>query len=124
VRLGGGLYRLPALRTRRAKRDVSRERLFEPWRAEARALGFELSRADRRAKIRVSEVPLIPIGRTPSATQNNGGDRAKPRVPAALGKLVTAARTLDQHAHMPGVSVDLTQRERAARRGLPEHDRP
>ena len=47
---------LAALRTRQPKRDVSRERLFEGWRAEARALGFELSRADRRLGVREVDV--------------------------------------------------------------------
>jgi conjugative relaxase-like TrwC/TraI family protein len=35
---------LAALRTRRSKRDVSRDALFDAWRAEARELGFELAR--------------------------------------------------------------------------------
>ena len=35
---------LAALRTRRAKRDVQRDALFETWRAEARARGFEMRR--------------------------------------------------------------------------------
>lgn len=114
---------LAALRTRQPKRDVSRERLFEAWRAEARALGFELSRPDRQMGVREVDVRSTPMGRTTVVAGNSGVARAEPSSPAVLGKLGAAARTLDQHAGMPGVAVDLTQRERASRYGFREHDR-
>ena len=114
---------LAALRTRQPKRDVSREQLFEAWRTEARALGFELSRADRQMGVREANVRPAVVSATPAATLRNGSARTEPRAPAVLGKLGTAARTLDRHAGMPGVAVDLSQRERAARRGFREHDR-
>lgn len=85
---------LVALRTRQPKRDASRELLFESWRAEARALGFELSRTDRQLGVRAGETQSVPIGRTPIVAPAGG---AAPRAPTALGKLASAARTLDQH---------------------------
>ena len=114
---------LAALRTRQPKRDVSRERLFDAWRSEARALGFELSRADRQMGAREVDVRSAFVSPTPAAALSNDSARTEPRASAALGKLGAAARSLDQHASMPGVAVDLTQRERAARRGFREHDR-
>jgi conjugative relaxase-like TrwC/TraI family protein len=113
---------LAALRTRLPKRDVSRERLFEGWQSEARALGFELSRADRLG-VREVDVRSAVVGPTRAAAPSNDSARTEPRASAALGKLGAAARSIDQHASMPGVAVDLTQRERAARRGVREHDR-
>ena len=109
---------LAALRTRQPKRDVSRDRLFEGWRTEARALGFELSRADRQ-EVREADARSAVAGPAPSDALRNGSARSEPRASAGLSKLGAAARSLDQHASMPGVAVDLTQRERAARRGVP-----
>lgn len=113
---------LAALRTRQPKRDVSRERLFETWRAEAKSMGFELSRADR-LRVREVDARLAPLGRTPSATLGNSAARTEPRARDAVGQLAAAVRTLGEHAHMPGVAVDLAQRERTTRRGFREHDR-
>ncbi len=113
---------LAALRTRQPKRDVNHERLFEGWQSEARALGFELSRADRLG-VREVDLRSAVVSPTSAAALNNGAARSEPLAPAALGKLSSAAQSLDQHAAMPGVAVDLSQRERAARHGFREHDR-
>ncbi|MEQ1615070.1 MAG: MobF family relaxase, partial [Hyphomicrobiaceae bacterium] len=114
---------LAALRTRQPKRDVSRERLFESWQSEAGALGFELARADRRLGAREIDMRSALASPSPAAALSNGSTRSEPLAAAALGKLSAAARSLDQHAAMPGVAVDLSPRERVARRGFLEHDR-
>ena len=113
---------LAALRTRQAKRDVSPEQLFETWRAEAKALGFELSRTQlHRSSARDAARTLLADKTSPRA--NAGRTLSDNRAPPALSKLADAARALDGRANMPSVAVDLLQRERVSRTSLKENDR-
>jgi len=108
---------LAALRTRRAKRDVPRDALFEAWRAEARARGFEL----RRESVAQSPEPRPAMAehrardRQPSQSAIRSAPASQPvaRVDRAAAKLASAARVMDKRAEMPGVAVDLKQRQRA-----------
>ena len=107
---------LAALRTRRAKRDVQRDALFETWRSEARVHGYEL----RRETIRRSPEPQtvepekLGLDRQPSRspTRPNVAAASNARLDRAAGKLASAARVMDQRAEMPGVAVDLDQHRR------------
>jgi hypothetical protein len=121
---------LAALRTRRAKRDAPRDALFERWREEARILEYELTRESVKQCVAVHHIataprlrnagksPIarearVPLERPSSATlvrshlQTTDDARG-----ARLGaKLQDAARTIDQPSAMPGLAVDLRQRE-------------
>jgi len=55
---------LAALRTRRAKCAVSRDALFDAWRAEARALGFELIREAAKGHVRAAIAKATPVRQT------------------------------------------------------------
>ena len=90
-----------ALRTRGPKRNVPRATLFDAWKAEARAMGFELKSVHRLIN---GTRAIIREGPTTSAAS------------VATGKLAAAARAIDQPASMPGVTVDLKQRDRDAER--------
>lgn len=107
---------LAALRTRRAKRDFHRDALFETWRAEARAHGFELRQATvaRSPEARTVDAEKLGIGRQPSRSPASPSPASQPaaRVDRAAVKLASAARVMDQRAEMPGVAVDLKQRPR------------
>ena len=107
---------LAALRTRRAKRDVHRDALFETWRAEARARGFELRREPpaRLPEHRPAMADQRALDRQPSRPAIRSAPASPPvaRVDRAAGKLASAARVMDQRAEMPGLAVDLKQRQR------------
>jgi conjugative relaxase-like TrwC/TraI family protein len=90
-----------ALRTRQAKRTMPREHLFEAWKAEARAMGFELKPAQQLSR-NARAIAAIPMPTT--------------GISAATGKLASTARAIDQSAGMPGVTVELQQRERESER--------
>jgi hypothetical protein len=94
---------LAALRTRRAKRAVGRDALFEAWRAEARALGFELTRDAARGHVRVGMTKATPVRETGLAR--------------ATSKLTFAVQEVQPPDSMPGLAVDLRQREREFSRG-------
>ena len=106
---------LAALRTRQAKRTVQRGALFDAWRAEARDLGLDLKRDTAR-------LPARSTVRARSAMDrdiNTGirpavGVRRDARVAHAAGKVAKTLQTMNQPAAMPGVAVDLRQRERDA----------
>ncbi len=108
---------LAALRTRRAKRDVPRDALFEAWRAEARARGFELRRepSARSPEVRPAMADQRGLDRQLSRSAIRSAPASQPvaRVHRAAAKLASAARVMDQRAEMPGVAVDLKQRQRA-----------
>jgi conjugative relaxase-like TrwC/TraI family protein len=112
---------LAALRTRRAKRDVQRDALFEAWRAEARARGFELRREPtaRSPEHRPAMADQRALDRQPSQSAIRSAPASQPvaRVDRAAAKLASAARVLNQRAEMPGVAVDLKQRQRGRDRG-------
>ena len=91
-----------ALRTRHAKRNVGRDALFDTWRAEARAMGFELGSSHR------------PPNRTRTVTTER---MPEPGISAAASKLAATARAIDQSAGMPGVAIGLKQREPEVERG-------
>ena len=107
---------LAALRTRRAKRDVHRDALFDAWRTEARARGFELRREPslRSPEHRPAMTDKPALERQPSrpAITSTPGSQPVARVERAAPKLASAARVMDQRAEMPGVAVDLKQRPR------------
>jgi conjugative relaxase-like TrwC/TraI family protein len=106
---------LAALRTRHKKGHVERPLLFALWRTEARALGFELGRDAAMAQARFATHPIAGsvidrqiIERIPSASSG----RHDARVSHAAGKMTGALQTMKQPAAMPGLAVDLRQRER------------
>jgi len=105
---------LAALRTRRAKHDVERPALFELWRTEARALGFELGRDAARAQARST---MRPIAGSVIERQTVAGippaslGRHDARLAHAGGKMSGALQAMNQPAAMPGLAVDLRQRE-------------
>ena len=107
---------LAALRTRRSKRDVHRDALFETWRAEARARGFELRRETgaRSPEYRPAITDQQGLDRQASQPAIRSAPASQPvaRVDRAAAKLASAARVMDQRAEMPGVAVDLKQRPR------------
>jgi conjugative relaxase-like TrwC/TraI family protein len=94
---------LAALRTRRAKRAVSRDALFDAWRAEARELGFELTRGAGRGHVRVGITKATPVRQTGLAR--------------ATSKMTFAVQEMQPPDGMPGLAVDLQQREREFSRG-------
>jgi conjugative relaxase-like TrwC/TraI family protein len=94
---------LAALRTRRAKRAVSRDALFEAWRAEAHELGFELTREAARGHVRVGITKATSVRQTGLAR--------------ATSKMTFAAQEMQPPDSMPGLAVDLRQREREFSRG-------
>lgn len=93
---------MAALRTRQPKRSIGRDALFDTWRAEARALGFERKSAHR-----------LPNGARAAAAER----MPDAGISTATSKLAATGRAIDQSAGLPGVKVDLKQRERAAERG-------
>jgi conjugative relaxase-like TrwC/TraI family protein len=122
---------LAALRTRRAKRDAPRDALIERWREEARTLGYELKRESVKQCVPVQDIATAPrvrnAGKSPIAREARvPHERPSPATPpvrshlqtkndargACLGaKLQDAARAIDQPSAMPGLAVDLKQRE-------------
>jgi hypothetical protein len=110
---------LAALRTRRPKRDAKLGELIDHWQAEAKALGFELSRSSEH-------IHTISCGRSHAAV-SVGRDQTPSLVrPASaptafaaaapgdhqsatqLGsRLAQVLRALDQPARMSGVRVKL-----------------
>jgi len=115
---------LAALRTRLPKRDVSRQQLFEAWRAEAKALGFDLSRAELiRSTSREGHARSVPDNPRSVMVANVRTERPEALVRAAIGELSNAARALDQRASMPGVAVELAQREGLTKRRSREPER-
>ncbi len=107
---------LAALRTRRAKRDVPRDALFETWRAEARARGFEFRREPfaRSGEHRPAMADQRGLGLQSSQPAIRSAPASQPvaRVDRAAVKLASAACVMDQRAEMPGLAVDLKQRQR------------
>ncbi len=107
---------LAALRTRESKREVRRDALFEIWHAEARALGFELNTAADARRILVSANGRNTNGEMQSAHRATSQPASESKEAANLGaaasRIASAARVVDQGSSMPGVAVDLKQRER------------
>jgi len=103
---------------------VSRQQLFEAWRAEAKVLGFDLAREELiRSTSREGHARSVPANPRPVMVANVRTERPEASVPAAIGKLSNAARALDQRASMPGVAVELAQRERLTKRRRREPER-
>ena len=102
------------LRTRKAKRTVGREALFTQWREEARALGFDLNRVN----VRGSETqPIQRVAGIERPVQSPAAVQSSSQIGAAANQLAASARVLDQHAAMPGVAINLRQREQDDARG-------
>jgi conjugative relaxase-like TrwC/TraI family protein len=105
---------LAALRTRRAKRHVERPALFEIWRTEARALGFELGRDAAKALARSATRPIaasVMDRHTPPGIAPASLGRHDAGLSHAAGKMTGALQAMNQPAAMPGLAVDLRQRE-------------
>jgi len=106
---------LAALRTRQAKRDVRRDALFDAWRGEARDLGFEFKRDAARMHARSTMGPVA----TSVMDRHTAAVAIRPAIVArrdaqvahAAGKIAGALQTLNQPAAMPGLAVNLRQRE-------------
>ena len=106
---------LAALRTRQGKRNVHRGALFDAWRAEARDLGFEFKRDAARlhassnmrpAATSVMERHTAAVAIGPAIVA-----RRDAQVAHAAGKMAGALQTMNQPAAMPGLAVNLRQRE-------------
>ena len=106
---------LAALRTRQAKRDVHRGALFDAWRAEARDLGFEFKRdaAWMHAHSTMRPVATSVMERHTAAVAIRPGivARLDAQVAHAAGKMASALQVMNQPAAMPGLAVNLRQRE-------------
>jgi conjugative relaxase-like TrwC/TraI family protein len=106
---------LAALRTRRTKRDVDRDALFDAWRAEARGLGFELSRdatiAQARATARPVAASVIDRHTAAVAIRPATFARRDAQVAHAASRMTGALQAMSQPAAMPGLAVNLSQRE-------------
>jgi len=104
---------LAALRTRQPKRDVHRGALFNAWRAEARDLGFEFKRAVARPHARsiMRPVAISVMDQHTAAVAIRPAARRDAQVARAAGKMAGALQTMNQPAAMPGLAVNLRQRE-------------
>ncbi len=105
---------LAALWTRQAKRNVRRDALFDVWRTEARALGFELGRDAARAQARSTTGPMAGGAmhrQTPPGIPPASLGRHDARLSHAAGRMAGALQAMSQPAAMPGLAVDLRQRE-------------
>ncbi|WP_407154792.1 MobF family relaxase [Bradyrhizobium sp. STM 3557] len=114
---------LATLRTRRPKRDAKLGELINHWQAEAKALGFELSRSrdhmrmisSRRSHAAVSvglgqAHSLVPQASAPtgSAAATASEHRSAAQLGSRLGRVL---RGMDQRTGMSGVTVKLRYRE-------------
>lgn len=110
---------LATLRTRRAKREMKLDALLESWRAEAKALGFELSHTRMHAHqpaARVPDPPQRAMGHTDpvsgatssSAPASPAARQAATRLGNQLGRTL---RALDQPSRMAGVRVRLRDKD-------------
>lgn len=122
---------MAALRTRKPKQMAPREALFTAWRGEAKALGFELARAQIRTqeptnmltpKAVAGSLPAIP---NPALAGGAGRERTHPgqgsphaAAPNFLALLQRLAAHLDQHSRMPGVKISLQEKQ-----PIRDHDR-
>jgi conjugative relaxase-like TrwC/TraI family protein len=106
---------MAALRTRRAKQDVSQDQLFKTWEAEANGLGFRLTNSSN-----LSSAAAPPVQHSPPKVLTRPPAHAPVPVPAATVANVAhtlayhisrLGRALSQPAAMPGVRVRLRGRE-------------
>jgi len=93
---------MAALRTRHAKRSVRHDGLFANWRAEARAMGYELSVAAPLREAKSLDLSIHKVAVTPGAIKS---------------KLAEATKATNQPAGIPGIAVDLKQRDGEMERG-------
>jgi hypothetical protein len=115
---------LATLRTRRAKQDMKLDGLLKTWQAEAKAMGFALSRDHQRSAAAASERSRVtPAGvkvRSPSprtASAQVTTTAALQQTAAQIGQqLGNALRSLDQPSAMQGVRIKLRSKDR-------EHER-
>lgn len=115
---------LATLRTRSAKREARLDRLFKTWRAEAKALGFELSRERQHARPITSASERSQAA--PTAGRLDGSAQSAPTAAPAATVQQTAAqlgsqlgqvlRSLDQPSGMAGIKVRLRQSDRERER--------
>lgn len=94
---------LAALRTRQAKRPRERADLFESWKQEARALGFDLSKARTQAK-HSTQNQASAAKPAPAITRQNR-NRALPTTRQLLKAIAATAAS----ARMTGVRINLRQ---------------
>jgi conjugative relaxase-like TrwC/TraI family protein len=115
---------LANLRTRRTKRETKVDRLFEAWKAEAKALGFELSPKRRHALPSMAAAELSHLGPTPSwfSSTTRSGQSIAPAASAQqsaapLGSQIgQALRSLDQPSSMSGIKVRIRESNRELER--------
>ena len=117
---------LATLRTRSAKREARLDRSFKSWQAEAKALGFELSRnrqhmrpvaaasegsyvAQMAARLNASAQSAPPPTAAPAATVQ----QTAAQLGSQLGQVL---RSLDQPSGMAGIKVRLRQSDRERER--------
>jgi conjugative relaxase-like TrwC/TraI family protein len=109
---------LAALRTRRPKHDAKLDDLFKHWQAEAKALGFELSRdrqQARRPAALSSNRSRLASAADPLNARASAPATAASLVPTAaqLGhQLSQALRALDQPSGMAGLKLKLRDKDR------------
>lgn len=102
--------KLATLRTRQAKRDASLDELFKAWRAEAKALGFEL-RQDRLQSTRAPTNSPNRLPPLPAATQANAW--SSPRAASSPAAAATARRTVSHIGHRLGHALRALQQPSA-----------
>lgn len=101
---------LAALKTRKPKANMNRNELFKAWKAEAKALGFELEKQQGKG---VQQAPLHNITAlktvtgSPSPTATIKQDAA--RIGHHLGRVFQVLR---QPSAMPGTRLKLTKKRR------------
>jgi conjugative relaxase-like TrwC/TraI family protein len=111
---------LATLRTRGAKRETKLDGLFKNWQAEAKALGFELSRDRGPARQPVAAAserfqPAPASGRANASAQSASVPAAVATLPQTIAQLGTqlghTLQALDQRSRMTGVKLRLRDRE-------------
>lgn len=116
---------MAALRTRKSKQSISRDDLFEAWKAEAKSLGFELARTQNRG---MEPAPRFspnsaaaPISPTKSLPSTGKAARERPHsnvglsrvaLPNPIQALQRLAALLDSHSRMPGMKINLREKRR------------
>ncbi|KCZ52163.1 MobF family relaxase [Hyphomonas pacifica] len=96
---------LAALRTRQAKRPRERAVLFQAWQAEARTLGFDLTRARQQQAQIGARTRHGPMPGHEARTQSPA--RALPSVQQMISAIAQASRT---SSSMQGLRISLRQR--------------
>lgn len=116
---------LATLRTRRAKGEAKLDGLFKTWQAEARALGFELSRDHQRAWPISAASERSQLTRAAGRFNASASSVPPPATAATVQQTAAqlgsefgqALRSLDQPSGMAGIKIKLRQSDRERERG-------